>query len=258
MFPSGGQGRPASVPEFSAAGHSGRIPPTFSNGGVAWHRRVQSPSSSEKSLFPLPFPPQPGRVGCSYKSSRRHRRRLGVWRDVCQSVSSLNALYGCGGEASPNHVASPGQASALTHILKTIARRRPGDVQEGRAAAGQLLGSHLDYVGEGTSVVCYDPDLVSLPQGQQPPVRLRDVVPAKLADEMRLEYMLADEHVQAQNLEVAPPAPYMDVSLKGSRRRRVGFYRRLFLCGILSFTQTPQGFVAPFFVRKKGGSNALS
>ena len=67
---------------------------------------------------------------------------------------------------------SPAHASVHRHVLSCIAERRPNFVQTPCEAARSLLGTRLDYFGDGNTTEPYASERVSLPEGQQAPVPL--------------------------------------------------------------------------------------
>ena len=199
--------------------------------------------------------------GTSRISRQRLRRRLSVWQDVNETIDALNGLYGCSDpfKASSGHTtdANPAQRSVLSRVTSLISRRRPRTVQQPKPAARQLLGTRLDYVGDGTTVEPYDALRVSLPEGQSSPIPWEIAVPAALRDQLHLDNILADDDVVEHRQLYDNPSLYTDVHIENNPEVRKEFYKRLFRCGILGATKNRRGSISPFFVRKKGGKQRL-
>ena len=232
----------------------------FSRGPPAssrWPRRAfASQAPSDGPLFPLPLPSQQVGHGTSKVCRRRGVRRTSVWQSAACAVGALNRLYGCEGLPPP----SPGteaQQAAVKHIWGSCARRYTKCSFSEPEAARQLLGGHLDYLGDGCKVVAYSRDLLSLPDMSRRPVDLMSVMTGSLCKTMEPDIMLADEGVQADNLKSAPRQGYTDVVLKGSRAERLAFYKRLAACGIVVPLAKPRSHITPFFVEKKNGKQRL-
>ena len=146
---------------------------------------------------PLPGPP-PLYTGSGKKGKLRCRRRREVWNDAAEAVDALNMLYGVGFQNLPADTTSPvGQTHSSIHsrIMRRIARRRPEHVPKPSAAARQLLGSRLDYMGDGTTVEPYDESRVSLPGAGHKAVPLESVLDSNTWDQLNQTTMLADADV---------------------------------------------------------------
>ena len=137
------------------------------------------------SLFPFPRLAPEEADGHPLSRSGRHlfRRRCLARDDANLAIDALNSLYGCSelearADCSATMSASLSAAarSVQGRILTAVARFRPPSVPSPQAAAAELLGCRLDYLGEGATTGLYDSTRVSLPTLQSAPVPLRGVV----------------------------------------------------------------------------------
>ena len=116
----------------------------------------------------------------------------------------VNLLAGCPeGAISASALAEPilAQKSCHSHIAKCVVESCPSVLPIPAEAARLLLGSHLDYAGDGSQVVPYDPSLVSLPDSQESPVDVIDILEPATARSLSLEYILADAEIHQHNFE---------------------------------------------------------
>eukprot|EP00973_Karenia_brevis_P054253 7537883-Karenia_brevis.AAC.1 len=104
---------------------------------------------------------------------------MSTWWEANECIDALNMLYGSTyprTDPGPSQNISPAHASIHSHILRSIAGRRPTHVQRPRACARRVLGSLTEYSGEVSSVRPYSPDLVSLPDGSRNTVHISSVL----------------------------------------------------------------------------------
>lgn len=252
-------------PPQPAVGPAHSLKPGAASGfhQVHYPRRAQpvrKPRSTDFRLLPLPFVLKPACTGGkSRQSHRRYKRQLAIWKQVNKSINCLNHMSGAPDEAisrANSCPPNPAQQSCLTHIASWFK-----DWEEpqfcGREAARLLLGNHLDYVGDGTSVEDYDPSRVSLPDCQLSPVPVADILHSDTAHSLELQGILADDDVIKHKLLNVPDKPYHDTALSKSKSLRLEFFKHLFACGILGFTRNAKEFVSPFFVKKKKNRQRL-
>ena len=228
-----------------------------------WAYRIQDHGHRESSeLFPIPYIEQrPQEAGGRGKKARRHAaRRQAVWRESNEAVASLNCLYGCEeipcgpedkGRSGKPHLRSSAHESVHKHVISSVAFSRPDKVVEPRVAARELLGSRLDYLGDGTTVEDYDPDRVSLPSKQVIPVSLRAVLKTKTWEALQVDHLLADSDVVEWRKSNEHVSCYTDARIRGSRKLYLQFLTSLCKCGILSFSTRSRGRITPFFCEEE-------
>ena len=98
-------------------------------------------------------------------------------------------------------VPSVAQRNCQRNVLKCVASSLPSDLPSRSEAARLLLGSHLDYAGDGSAVVPYDPGLVSLPDERMSPVPLHNILLEATSNILSVEHLLADDDVYAYNVQ---------------------------------------------------------
>ena len=220
----------------------------------AWPRR-RFPADPTPQLFPLTAPPPPQLAAGASKAALRHFKcSLDQWVQVCDAVSSLNELYGCSGIASDRP--SAGQESAINNITELVAGAttdRPSFHNDREAFIG-LLGSKA-YGGECTSVVPYQPQLVSLPDLGSQPVDLSEVLSEKLQRSIDIDHILADDDVVAERQRNEFAQPYLDIHLR-QQETYEQFITRLFKSGLIKYSRYRRSRVTAFFVKKKGGQQS--
>ena len=230
----------------------------------AYPQRVHpnfAPFSSAERLLPLPFLPPPstecGRTGLS---RRRRNRRLKIYHQGNQAIQALNLLAGCPPESLKRAAVakpSPAQSSAHRHILSCLVNCSSEPIVSPPEAARQLLGSHLEYAGDGTKVVDFCPSKVSLPEKQLKPVPVSSVLFPSTAESLSTNKILVDFDVLDKSLAAAPAKGYTDKILKSCPKVRKQFYHKLARCGILGLCSSPKEFITPFFVEKKQNRQRL-
>ena len=103
---------------------------------------------------------------------------------------ALNSAFGV--EAPAAAVANSAQRAALEHIFASVASGRPGSVLPPRAAARELLGNRMDYLGSGSRVQAFGTAPVSLPSGLRESVDMSSALGPSLARVVEAETLLAD------------------------------------------------------------------
>ena len=228
-----------------------------------WAYRVQDHGRRQGSeLFPIPpieCAPT-GAVGGGKKARRNAVRRRDVWMESNEAIAALNCLYGCDemplGQSDKGRSGQPQLRSAVhesvhKHVIQSVASSKPAKVLEPRVAARELLGSRLDYLGDGTTVEDYDPDRVSLPKKQVVPVPLQSILRAETWEALQVEHLLADSDVVEWRRKNEQVSNYTDVRIRSSRELYIQFLTSLCQCGILSFTKCRKGRISPCFVKRK-------
>ena len=224
---------------------------------VPWPRRnVPVKDFFTGQVFPIPpLPgPPPLYTGPGKKGKLRCRRRREIWSDAAEAVDALTMLYGVSFQNLPVDTMYPvGEMHSSIHdrIMRRIARRRPEHVPKPSAAARQLLGSRLDYMGDGSTVEPYDESRVSLPGAGHKAVPLESVLDSSTWDQLNQTTMLADADVVEYRRTNEPVTTYCDVLINSSEECRLAFMKRLYEGGLLGFSRNPIERVAPFFVKKK-------
>ena len=213
-----------------------------------WPRRLP-PGFGQPGLFPLHPPSLPlVEAGSTKSAAQRFRRRVGVYHDRCAAHASLNELYGC--QQVPSGSTSAAQESAEKHIARLCARAYVPPVHStDREAFHGLLGSKTHYCLQGSSVEPYNPDTVSLPNGDRPPVPFSRALSAAAQQEFRVENLLADDDVVSHRLLDEKVQPFTDVRLRDPSLM-LGFLKRLHDAKLLGFSVTRKSKITPFFVKK--------
>ncbi|CAK0822112.1 unnamed protein product, partial [Prorocentrum cordatum] len=211
---------------------------------------------SDLSPLPLLDKQEADFAGAGRARSGQRRRCIcrDVPSDVNDSLTGLNALYGC----ERSSVSAPTVAQRITRRrLPRAARTARQDFPDvfnmsPREVASELLGSRLDYQGSVTSVVPHCADALSLPPAGRQPVSLRGFLDSDAAHTpSHFQELLAEPEVRQARREGGPVRPYMDEVLKKDRSQYVRFWGQLASSSVLTTTSTRKASVTPFFVAKK-------
>ena len=245
----------------------------LSHSATAWHwddrgqRHHPQANSGDRhfaSLFPLPFPSaEPEHRGASRVARRRRNLRHYAQQDTVQAVRALNALYGSEAPAPPT--CTPAQTS-VQHRLLSAARhlRQYFDFIDGKEAFHELLASRggaaprergsMDYSGDGTSVVPYDPELVSLPKVSGHPVDLCSVLNQDAREVLTgfQDQMLINDDDVSHRLRTQHVGSYMDVVLRADRSRYLQFLSSLLSRSLIRACWQRKSRVTPFFCIQEG------
>lgn len=214
-----------------------------------------------RELFPLPLCEDVERQAGLSVSARRRRAHVRSTVEQTNSViRSLNEMYAPSHKGEFSFFSSPSSAQkACQHeIFKEVSRhKRPPSCMPMREAVQELLQTDLAYSGEvATTVRSYDKDLLSIPSSGNQAVDLNSVLDEvgrdTIGDPQRC--MLLSEDEWGMEIEKNDPiTTYMDPALRDDLALYCSFIQDLHSCGMLEFTNQPQGLVTPFCVAKKNG-----
>ena len=143
---------------------------------------------------------------------------------------------------------SPAHALVHRHFLSCIAELRPNFVQIPREAARSLLGTRLDYFGDGNTTEPYASERVFFPEGQQALVPVSQALGETTRKLLTPEGILADAYVIEWRQAYEREGQYEDVILGADPLVRRLFLARLFRCGILGFSSNARSRITAFFV----------
>ena len=139
--------------------------------------------------------------------------------------------------------------------------RPPGPAPTRHEAAAELLALGRSYSPEDpTTVVPYQPQLASLPDGSARAVPMETVLAGearKLLVEFDSRLLRTQDGVAFTSQRDGPLSLYKDHHLRFPPSIYVSFIRRLVEAGIMSFTRSPLSRVTPFFVEKKNNRQRL-
>ena len=246
---------------------SGTLPPATPPGhnfGIweAQKDNLLQQGGDPSAVFPLPPLGWKGSLpGLSKTAKRRQVRYRRVFNMTTDCIDGLHELYGCNRESivqASKRPVLPCHDSVHTHVVDACLRCQPKDIlQTPRAAARLLLGPKFEHAGTSTTVEAFDDARVSLPDEGVVPVPLASVLPSSMTATLCPDRMLADDDVVEYRQKFESVGLYTDVVLEHDKRKRVEFYKRLYKCGILGFSFSAKGKIAPFFVSKKNGNLRL-
>lgn len=214
-----------------------------------------------RELFPLPLCEDVERQAGLSVSARRRRAHVRSTVEQTNSViRSLNEMYAPSHKGEFSFFSSPSSAqkACQREIFKEVSRhKRPPSCMSMREAVQELLQTDLAYSGEvATTVRSYDKDLLSIPSSGNQAVDLNSVLDEvgrdTIGDPQRC--MLLSEDEWGMEIEKNDPiTTYMDPALRDDLALYCSFIQDLHSCGMLEFTNQPQGLVTPFCVAKKNG-----
>ena len=258
-----GAERPGAAPRLRKTGRGPRWPPAQ----PAQHGGPLREGPRQRDVFPLPQLPDlaVSRVGARRGVQRRVRRAT-VREEVNEAIWALNCLYFGNDTDVPVSPAVSSQAefaalpecqrSCIDRVTAHVESFRDrGAVPAGHEALRQLLALGESYDASlGTTVVPYQPDLLSLPGPEARPVPLASVLAGKprslLVDFENRLLLTADEYQGVK--EFGPKISlYKDQNLRASQKAYLSFLRRLHEAHLLDFTWRPRGRSTPLCVRKK-------
>ena len=200
----------------------------------------------------------------THASSTRLRQGYGQVRAVNHlAASSTKSRMSLGASHPPQ--TSPSPTAAQSWMLSSINRRVvdygpcPTDLTAGNSLA-ELLSSQDLYSQEPKHLASYDLSKIKVTKRLLKPRDARSVLPPSVAALLSNSSVCIEKdaaEMQDTKSALVPKQPYWDPILKGSRSKRLEFFRVLYDKGMLGLRRQIKNRVGFFMVKKKDGNQRV-